>query len=125
MADLLERSPPISTVTRTRLMLWNKTPKYGNDDDYADAILKQVFDAFFDEVNGRPNTRGGAYRVNYLSTTCHVYFGSVTGATPTAASLGAALRRHLARPGRRPARPHRGDQIGRQDGPRPHRRHAA
>ena len=66
----------------TRLMLWNKTPKYGNDDDYADAILAQVFDAFFEEVNGRPNTRGGAYRVNYLSTTCHVYFGSVTGATP-------------------------------------------
>jgi formate C-acetyltransferase len=67
---------------KTRLMLWNKTPKYGNDDDYADAILRQVFDAFFDEINGRPNTKGGTYRVNYLSTTCHVYFGSVTGATP-------------------------------------------
>lgn len=66
---------------RTRLMLWNKTPKYGNDDDYADGILRQVFDLFFDQVNGRPNTKGGVYRVNYLSTTCHVYFGSVTGAT--------------------------------------------
>jgi formate C-acetyltransferase len=67
---------------KTRLMLWNKSPKYGNDDDYADAILAQVFDAFFDAINGRPNTKGGTYRVNYLSTTCHVYFGSVTGATP-------------------------------------------
>jgi formate C-acetyltransferase len=67
---------------KTRLMLWNKTPKYGNDDAYADAILAQVFDMFFDEINGRPNTKGGEYRVNYLSTTCHVYFGSVTGATP-------------------------------------------
>jgi formate C-acetyltransferase len=67
---------------KTRLMLWNKTPKYGNDDAYADAILAQVFDMFFDEINGRPNTKGGQYRVNYLSTTCHVYFGSVTGATP-------------------------------------------
>jgi formate C-acetyltransferase len=65
-----------------RLRLWNKTPKYGNDDAYADGILRAVFDAFYDEINGRPNTRGGAYRVNYLSTTCHVYFGSVTGATP-------------------------------------------
>jgi formate C-acetyltransferase len=65
-----------------RLALWNKSPKYGNDDDYADAILQQVFDAYFDEINGRPNTKGGTYRVNYLSTTCHVYFGSVTGATP-------------------------------------------
>ncbi|MDR3700262.1 MAG: glycyl radical protein [Candidatus Sulfopaludibacter sp.] len=67
---------------KTRLLLWNKTPKYGNDDPYADDILAQVFDMFFDAVNGRPNTKGGSYRVNYLSTTCHVYFGSVTGATP-------------------------------------------
>jgi formate C-acetyltransferase len=67
---------------KLRLQLWNKTPKYGNDDAYADAILKDVFDAFYDEINGRPNTRGGVYRVNYLSTTCHVYFGSVTAATP-------------------------------------------
>ncbi|HUI55290.1 MAG TPA: trans-4-hydroxy-L-proline dehydratase [Bryobacteraceae bacterium] len=67
---------------KTRLLLWNKTPKYGNDDEYADRILEQVFDMFFEEINGRPNTKGGTYRVNYLSTTCHVYFGSVTGATP-------------------------------------------
>ncbi len=65
-----------------RLQLWNKTPKFGNDDDAADGILAQLFDAFHDEINGRPNTKGGKYRVNYLSTTCHVYFGSVTGATP-------------------------------------------
>ena len=67
---------------RIRLMLWNKTPKYGNDDDYADSLLRASFDAFYDEINGRKNTRGGFYRVNFLSTTCHVYFGSVTGATP-------------------------------------------
>jgi len=66
---------------KTRLTLWNRSPKYGNDDDYADSVLRQVFDAYFDEIDGRPNTRGGTYRVNYLSTTCHVYFGSVTGAT--------------------------------------------
>ncbi|MFI5096624.1 MAG: trans-4-hydroxy-L-proline dehydratase [Candidatus Acidiferrales bacterium] len=65
-----------------RLRLWNKTPKYGNDNDYADDILQSVFTVFYDEINGRPNTKGGFYRVNYLSTTCHVYFGSLTGATP-------------------------------------------
>jgi formate C-acetyltransferase len=65
-----------------RLRLWNKTPKFGNDDAYADEILQSVFDAFYEEINGRPNTKGGMYRVNYLSTTCHVYFGSVTGALP-------------------------------------------
>ncbi len=67
---------------KLRLTLWNKTPKYGNDDDYADQILRSIFDAYYEEIDGRPNGRGGCYRVNYLSTTCHVYFGSVTGATP-------------------------------------------
>jgi pyruvate formate-lyase/glycerol dehydratase family glycyl radical enzyme len=67
---------------KVRQLLWNKTPKYGNDDDYADSILVDLFNAFYDEVNGRRNTKGDHYRVNYLSTTCHVYFGSVTGATP-------------------------------------------
>jgi len=65
-----------------RLQLWNKTPKYGNDDERADEILRAVSDAFHEAIDGRPNTRGGRYHVNYLSTTCHVYFGSVTGATP-------------------------------------------
>ncbi len=67
---------------KLRLVLWNKTPKFGNDDDFADAILIDVFNIFFDDIDGRRNTKGGYYRVNYLSTTCHVYFGSMTGATP-------------------------------------------
>jgi formate C-acetyltransferase len=83
MAELLEAlRVNFEGHEKARLMLWNKTPKYGNDDPYADGLLAQVFDLFFDAVNGRPNTKGGTYRVNYLSTTCHVYFGSVTGATP-------------------------------------------
>ncbi len=59
-----------------------ETPKYGNDDDHADDIMKQVFNTYFDSVAGRPNTRGGFFRINMLPTTCHVYFGSVIGATP-------------------------------------------
>jgi formate C-acetyltransferase len=83
MGDLLDAlSENFEGHEKTRLLLWNRTPKYGNDDDYADGILRSVFDAFYDEINGRNNTKGGTYRVNYLSTTCHVYFGSVTGATP-------------------------------------------
>ena len=83
MADLLDAlTRDFEGAEELRLRLWNKSPKYGNDDDYADGILAAVFDAFYDEINGRPNTKGGYYRVNYLSTTCHVYFGSVTGALP-------------------------------------------
>lgn len=65
-----------------RQLFLNKTPKYGNDDDYADDIMKLVFNAFYEEVNGRKNTKGGVYRINMLPTTCHIYFGSVVGATP-------------------------------------------
>ncbi|MFW6082686.1 MAG: trans-4-hydroxy-L-proline dehydratase [Chloroflexota bacterium] len=65
-----------------RQLLLNRTPKYGNDDDYADALMVSAFEAYFDAVDGRPTPRGGTYRVNMLPTTVHVYFGSVVGATP-------------------------------------------
>jgi formate C-acetyltransferase len=65
-----------------RQRLLNRTPRYGNDDDEADALMVRVFDAYYDAVDGRPNTRGGTYHIDMLPTTCHVYFGSVTGATP-------------------------------------------
>jgi formate C-acetyltransferase len=60
----------------------NKTPKYGNDDDYTDEIMKSVFEAYYDAVRGRPNTKGGFYEINLLPTTVHIYFGKVVGATP-------------------------------------------
>ena len=65
-----------------RQKLINKTPKYGNDDDYADDIMRSVFEVYYSAVNGRPNTKGGHYRINLLPTTVHIYFGKVTGATP-------------------------------------------
>lgn len=57
------------------------SPKYGNDDDYADRHAVEVFEIFYDAVNGRPTPRGGIHRINMLPTTSHVYFGSVIGAT--------------------------------------------
>ena len=58
-------------------LVQNHSPKYGNDDDYADDIMRSVFEFYRDTVTGRPNQRGGTYRVNMLPTTCHVYFGEV------------------------------------------------
>ncbi|NLA69948.1 MAG: formate C-acetyltransferase/glycerol dehydratase family glycyl radical enzyme, partial [Clostridiales bacterium] len=60
----------------------NKTPKYGNDDDYADDVMKSVFNLYKDLVTGRPNVKGGSYRIDMLPTTCHVYFGDVMMASP-------------------------------------------
>jgi len=67
---------------RLRQMLLNKTPKYGNDDCEADEVMQTVFEAYYAAIDGRPNTKGGTYHINLLPTTCHVYFGSVCGATP-------------------------------------------
>ena len=62
-------------------MVTNKTPKYGNDDDYADDIMKEVFRLYRDDITGRPTMSGGQYHVDMLPTTCHIYFGEVIGAT--------------------------------------------
>jgi formate C-acetyltransferase len=72
-------------------LLLQDTPKYGNDDDYADAILKQVFECYFGAVEGKPTARGGVHRINLLPTTCHVYFGSVIGALPDGRLAGKPL----------------------------------
>lgn len=74
-----------------RQRLLNKTPKYGNDDDYADDIARELFDAYFDVLDGRPNTKGGFYRVNLLPTTVHIYFGEVVGALASGRKAGVPL----------------------------------
>lgn len=81
-------SPPNNQL-REKLMC--ETPRYGNDDDYADMIMQKVFEVFFKVVSGRPNTRNGVHRINMLPTTSHVYFGSVVGATPEGRKAGKPL----------------------------------
>lgn len=76
---------------KVRQLLLNKTPKYGNDDDYADAIMLKVFEIFHEAVNGRKTPTGGTYRIEMLPTTCHVYFGAVIGATPDGRKAGRPL----------------------------------
>ena len=63
-------------------LVTEKTPKYGNDDDYADDVMKQIFDLYHDTIVGRPNMKDGKYGIDMLPTTCHVYFGDVILATP-------------------------------------------
>ncbi len=86
-----------------RLLMANKTPRFGNDDDRADSLARRVFETAFASIDGRPSPRGagraprrdnsaaggivtagsaGRWHIDILSTTCHVYFGLRTGATP-------------------------------------------
>jgi formate C-acetyltransferase len=83
MAELLEAMKAnFEGYERIHNLVRNKTPKFGNDDDYADNLMKKVFNYFLDDVCARGNMRGGSYRVDMLPTTCHVYFGDVMIASP-------------------------------------------
>ena len=74
-----------------RQRLLHRPPKYGNDDDAADDVMRRVFDAAFECIDGRPTAIGGAHRLEMLPTTSHVYFGSVTGATADGRRAGLPL----------------------------------
>ena len=74
-----------------RQLLVNKTPKYGNDDEYADRFVERLCGMLVRDIDGRRGPTGSTYHVNYLSTTCHVYFGSVCGATPDGRRAGAPV----------------------------------
>ena len=89
LLDVLDRNFEGDEILRRRFL--NKTPKFGNDDDYADDIMKRIFEAYFEAIDNRPNAKGGRYRINLLPTTVHVYFGKVTGATADGRKAGEPL----------------------------------
>ena len=83
MADMIKAmKADFNGFEELRYHLIYDTPKYGNDDDYADEHAVVIFDMFYDAVDGRPTARGGTFRINMLPTTSHVYFGSKIGAMP-------------------------------------------
>lgn len=62
-------------------LVLNHTPKYGNDDDYADDIMLDIFTNVRDRIRGRKSVCGATYQIDMLPTTCHIYFGSVMTAS--------------------------------------------
>ena len=75
-----------------RQRILNHTPFFGNDDDYADSLALRVYNDLLEAIDGKPNIKsGGQYHLNMLSTTCHVYFGKVMGATPNGRLAGKSI----------------------------------
>jgi len=72
-------------------LVYNQTPKYGNDDAYADRILVDVSHALQEKIAGKYTPKGSKTVVEFLPTTCHVYFGSVMEASPNGRHAGIAL----------------------------------
>ncbi len=57
-------------------------PKYGNDDDYVDGILKGITDMYFNEAEKHVTYRGGHFVPGLFSLSVSLPFGWATGATP-------------------------------------------
>ena len=74
-----------------RQTIINKTPFFGNDDDYADDIARRIYADLLQAIDGKPNVKGESFHLNMLSTTCHIYFGKVMGATPNGRLAGKSI----------------------------------
>ncbi|QGG59454.1 trans-4-hydroxy-L-proline dehydratase [Loigolactobacillus bifermentans] len=72
-------------------IVFNQTPKYGNDDDYADQLLHTVDVTLQKTIAGRQTPKGSKTVVEFLPTTCHVYFGEVMEASPNGRHAGVPL----------------------------------
>lgn len=73
---------------RIQNMLINDAPKYGNDDDYVDQLVVEVYNSYIDEIKKYPNTRygkgpiGGIRYAGTSSISANVGQGYGTMATP-------------------------------------------
>ena len=76
---------------KLRQFILNKTPFFGNDIKETDELAVRIYDDLVDTIDGKPNTKGETFRLNMLSTTCHVYFGKVMGATPNGRLAGRSI----------------------------------
>jgi formate C-acetyltransferase len=78
-----------------RLLL--AAPKYGNDDDYVDSLIREAYDVYIDEMKKYHNTRygrgpvGGIYYAGTSSISANVPQGAGTGATPDGRKAGEPL----------------------------------
>ena len=82
---------------RIQDILINDAPKYGNDEDYIDLLLKDAYNIYIDEIKKYKNTRygrgpiGGVYYAGTSSISANVPQGAGTLATPDGRKAGEPL----------------------------------
>lgn len=72
-----------------------KVHHYGNDNDFADEIAQDVFNAYCKYVDGRPNARGGKFNPGVYSVSANIGLGAVQGASPDGRKAGEAVSDNL------------------------------
>ncbi|MBQ8307046.1 MAG: hypothetical protein IJX90_12620 [Blautia sp.] len=68
-----------------------KAPKYGNNDDYVDTLVAEVYQFFADTCYSMDTAFGGKVTPNAISISAHQPGGMVTGATPDGRKTGEIL----------------------------------
>ncbi|MDR1320744.1 MAG: pyruvate formate-lyase [Gracilibacteraceae bacterium] len=76
---------------RLRQFLLNRAPKFGNDDQDADSVCRDLLVRCSDHVQQFTDVRGGRYCLSNLSQTLNVLYGEYCGATPDGRLSGEAL----------------------------------
>lgn len=88
LIDALENNFRGKKGERLRQILINRSPKYGNDDDYVDVIARDIAKTFCNMVMSKKAWRGGPYRASFFSYGMHVLDGNLLGATPNGRKAG-------------------------------------
>ncbi len=94
LLDVLKGNFETEEGVLIRKLISNKPPKYGNDDDYVDLLLRKVFEIYIDEISKYKNLRCGrgpescGYYAGTSSLTANVAMGSSTEATPDGRKFG-------------------------------------
>lgn len=79
LCDILKKNWQGSETLRLRVK--NRFPKYGTANDEADSIAAEIVDLLADSVEGRPNARGGVWRLGTFSIDWRWNFGRHTAAS--------------------------------------------
>ena len=74
-----------------RQQMLNRSPKFGNDCDEVDSIMKDMADHFCKEVGRYRSTRGGLFQVGFYSVAQHTSMGARVGALPDGRASGSPL----------------------------------
>jgi formate C-acetyltransferase len=78
-----------------RKRLLNRIPKYGNDDNYVDIIMKDLSEFFCKYIMKHLNTRGGKFQAGLYTVETHSVLGKSTGALPDGRKVSEVLANGL------------------------------
>jgi pyruvate formate-lyase/glycerol dehydratase family glycyl radical enzyme len=78
-----------------RQRLRTRPAKFGQDDDEADALAREIAEYFCREVMKHTTDRGGTFRPSFFGYGLHVFEGTVLGATPDGRRAGEPISNSL------------------------------